>query len=74
MLIKTFTYNKTPIRKQVTSIVNMRYINVYEIIRVKRVKVKCTLVQALSLCTGRMARRWSRVVALTFHDRGTRRG
>ena len=37
-------------------------------------KVKCTLVQALRLCTGRTARRGSRVIALTFHDHSTRRG
>ena len=33
-----------------------------------KVKVKCTLVQALRLCTGRTAHRWSRGVALLFHD------
>jgi len=32
------------------------------------VKVKCTLVQALRLCTGRMAHRASRGIALLFHD------
>ena len=37
-------------------------------------KVKCTLVQALRLCTGRTAHRGSRGIALLFHDRGTRRG
>jgi len=37
-------------------------------------KVKCTLVQALRLCTGRTAHRWSRGIALLFHDHGTRRG
>ena len=37
-------------------------------------KVKCTLVQALRLCTGRMAHRGSRGIALTFLDHGTRRG
>ena len=37
-------------------------------------KVKCTLVQALSLCTGRMAYRGSRGIALLFYDHGTRRG
>jgi len=37
-------------------------------------KVKCTLVQALRLCTGRMAYRGNRGVALPFHDHGTRRG
>ena len=37
-------------------------------------KVKCTLVQALRLRTGRTAHRWSRGIALLFHDHGTRRG
>ena len=37
-------------------------------------KVKCTLVQALRLCTGRTAHRGSRGVALPFLDHGTRRG
>jgi len=37
-------------------------------------KVKCTLVQALRLCTGRAAHRGSRGIALLFHDHGTRRG
>jgi hypothetical protein len=37
-------------------------------------KVKVTLVQALRLCTGRMAHRGSRGIALLFYDRGTRRG
>ena len=32
------------------------------------------LVQALRLCTGRTAHRGSRVIALHFHDHGTRRG
>jgi len=39
-----------------------------------KVKVKCTLVQALRLCTGRTAHRGSRGIALLFPDRGTRRG
>jgi hypothetical protein len=39
-----------------------------------KVKVKCTLVQALRLCTGRTANRGSRGIALLFHDHGTRRG
>ena len=38
------------------------------------IKVKCTLVQALKLCTGRTAQRGSRGIALLFHDHGTRRG
>ena len=39
-----------------------------------KVKVKCTLVQALRLCTGRTAHRRSRRIDLPFHDHGTRRG
>jgi hypothetical protein len=39
-----------------------------------RGKVKCTLVQALRLCTGRMADRGRRGIALPIHDHGTRRG
>jgi len=39
-----------------------------------KVKVKCTLVQALRLCTGRTAYRASRGIALLFRDHGTRRG
>jgi hypothetical protein len=37
-------------------------------------KLKCTLVQALRLCTGHTAHRESRGIALLFHDHGTRRG
>ena len=39
-----------------------------------KVKVKCTLLQALRLCTGRTTRRGNRGVALLFLDHGTRRG
>ena len=39
-----------------------------------KVKVKCTRVQALRLCTGRTAHRRNRGIALPFHDHGTRRG
>jgi hypothetical protein len=39
-----------------------------------RIKVKCTLVQALRFCTGRTAHRGSRGIALPFLDHGTRRG
>ena len=49
----------------------------YETIRVwdtVKVKVKCSLVQALRLCTDRTACRGSRGIALPFHDHGTRRG
>ena len=37
-------------------------------------KVKCTLVQALRLCTGHTAHRGSRGIALLFLDHGTGRG
>jgi hypothetical protein len=37
-------------------------------------KTKCTLVQALWLCTGRTAHRGSKGIVLLFHDHGTRRG
>ena len=37
-------------------------------------KVKCTLVLALRLCTGRTAHRGSRGIALLFLDHGTSRG
>jgi hypothetical protein len=39
-----------------------------------KIRVKCTLVQALRFCTGRTAHRGSRGIALLFHDHGTRRG
>jgi len=42
--------------------------------KVKGKKVKCTLVQALRLCTGCTVQRGSRGIALLFHDHGTRRG
>ena len=38
-----------------------------------KVKVKCTLVQALRLCTRRTAHKGSRGIALPLHDHGTRR-
>ena len=41
---------------------------------INTVKVKCTPVQALRLCTGRMNHRGSRGIALSFLDHGTRRG
>ena len=37
-------------------------------------KVKCTLVRALRLCTGRTAHIGSRGIALLFHDHDTRSG
>ena len=39
-----------------------------------KVKLKCTNVQALRLCTGRTAHRGSRGIALSFPDHGTRSG
>jgi len=39
-----------------------------------KVKVKCTLVQALRLCTGCTDHKGSRGVAVLFLDHGTRRG
>ena len=45
-------------------------LRVYE----NRVKVKCTLVRALRLCTGRTAHRGRRGIALLIHDHGTRKG
>jgi len=39
-----------------------------------KVKVYCTLVQVLRLCTGHTAHRGSRVIALLFLDHGIRRG
>ena len=39
-----------------------------------RGKVKCTLVQALRLCTGRTAYRGSSFIPLLFLDHGTKRG
>jgi hypothetical protein len=39
-----------------------------------KVKVKCTLVQALRLCTDRTAQSGSRVISLLFHNHGNRRG
>jgi len=44
------------------------------ILKERKVKVKCTLVQALRLCTGRTDIRGSRGVALFLLDHGTRRG
>jgi len=42
--------------------------------RVKKGRVKCTLAQALRLCTGCMAHRGSRGIALLFLEHSTRRG
>jgi len=53
---------------------NLKYVCFIMCLCYKKVKVKCTLVQALRLCTGRMAYRGSRSIALPFLDHGTRRG
>jgi len=45
-----------------------------EYLCIGKVKVKCTLVKALRLCTGRTAHRGSRGIALLFLDHGTRKG
>ena len=45
-----------------------------ELLNFEKVKVKCTLVQALRLCTGRTAYKGSRGIALPFYDHVTRRG
>ena len=50
----------------------LRVLNVSR--RLHKVKVKCTLVQALRLCTGRTVHRGSRGIALLFLDDGTSRG
>jgi len=39
-----------------------------------RLKVKCTLVQAMRLCRGRTTHRGSGGIALLFLDHGIRRG
>jgi len=38
------------------------------------IKIKVTVVQELSFCTGRTAHRESRGIALPFHDHGIRTG
>ena len=45
-----------------------------ENIRFSKTFLKCTLVQALRLCTDRTPHRGSTGIALPFHNHGTRRG
>jgi hypothetical protein len=52
--------------------VHMYDLHLYQLNDVK-VKGKCTLVQALKLCTGRTAHRRSSCIALLFLDHGTKR-
>ena len=51
----------------------MRHPVPFRVISWTMLKVKCTLVQVLRLCTGRTAHRGSTGIALLFHDHGTRR-
>ena len=64
--------------KVIWNIVQWRLVNRLQCFGValhtSKVRKKCTLVQALRLCTGRTAHRGSRGIALPFHDHGTRRG
>ena len=62
----TFTFKFT---RQFSDILHKQFCVIFV-----KVKVKCTLVQALKLCTGRTAHRGSRGIAIPFHDHGTRRG
>jgi hypothetical protein len=52
---------------------NLPSFNFSFLVQLNRVS-KCTLVQALRLCTGRTAHRGNRGIALPFHDHGTRSG
>ena len=63
------------IRKELREISVSRwfYYKKYLIFLSQESKLKCTLVQALRLCTGRTVHRGSRGIALLFHDHGTRR-
>ena len=47
---------------------------VFSVLSKVKVRVNCTLVQALRLCAGRTAHRGSRGIALLFLDHGTSRG
>jgi len=64
------TFGLNEFRDWPYSQIQVNFLSVQQI----KLKVKCTLVQALRLCTGRTAHRGSRGIALLFHDRGTRRG
>jgi len=60
------------------SLINIAFLWLAKVIRYniisKSKKVKCTIVQALGLCTERTAHRGSRGIALLIHDHSTRRG
>ena len=68
-------YNLRIIEKCHWYFTNMRNVGaiVKNILNVVKVKVKCTLVQALSLCTGRTTHRGSKGIALLFLDHSARR-
>ena len=53
---------------------DFKSLTVLTVAAVCKVNFKCTLLQALRICTGCTAHRGSRGIALLFHDRGTRRG
>ena len=55
-------------------LINFKGLTVLIVAAVCKVNLKCTLLQALRLCTGCTAHRGSRGIALLLHDRGTRRG
>jgi len=61
-------------RLQVASTFPLHILRISVTSQVIKVEVKCTLVQAQRLCTGRTAHRGSRGIALLFHNHGTRRG
>jgi hypothetical protein len=55
---------------------SMSHCNIFRSLHVTKTRqfiCKCTIVQALRLCTGRTAHRGSRGIAVLFHDHGTRR-
>jgi len=60
--------------KQHLSLRKVQTSNWNKILLIGKSKVKCALLQALRLCTGRTARRGSRGISLLFLYNGTRRG
>jgi len=53
----------------------MLEVGLYKIyVELPKKELKCIVVQALMLCTGRTAHRGSRGIAVLFLDHGTRRG
>ena len=68
-----FTVNKVALEQCFRPLLKSIPVNIFPWI-LRKGKVKCTLVQALRLCTGRTAHRGSRGIVLPFHDHDTRRG